>query len=104
MSHVSAGGVAACRGLKQGTDMSAQQTSARPAKSRKARTKGESEIVRMAAAEAASRAAERREMIETAAYFRAQRRGFEPGHELEDWFAAETEITHAQQLETAWQP
>jgi hypothetical protein len=58
------------------------------------------EIARMAAAEAASRAAERREMIATAAYFRAQQRGFEPGHDLEDWFAAETEITHAQQLDT----
>ena len=25
------------------------------------------------------------------AYFRAQQRGFEPGHELEDWLAAEEE-------------
>jgi hypothetical protein len=58
------------------------------------------EIVRMAAVEATSRAAERCQMIATAAYFRAQQRGFEPGHELEDWFAAETEIIHAQQLET----
>ena len=31
-------------------------------------------------------------MIAEAAYFRAQRRGFEPGHELEDWIAAEGEI------------
>lgn len=56
------------------------------------------EIVRMAKSEAASRAAERRDMIATAAYFRAQQRGFEPGHELEDWLAAETEVAHAQQL------
>ena len=34
----------------------------------------------------------RRELIAQAAYFRAQRRGFEPGHELEDWLAAETEV------------
>ena len=27
-----------------------------------------------------------------AAYFLAKRRGFEPGHELEDWLAAESEI------------
>lgn len=53
------------------------------------------EIVRMAMAEAANRAAERRDMIATAAYFRAQRRGFEPGHELDDWLAAETEVVHA---------
>lgn len=56
------------------------------------------EIVRMATAESRSRAAERRDMIATAAYFRAQKRGFEPGHELDDWLAAETEVAHAQQL------
>lgn len=27
-----------------------------------------------------------------AAYFRAERRGFVPGHEAEDWLAAEAEI------------
>ena len=30
--------------------------------------------------------------IAEAAYFRAERRGFAPGHELEDWLAAEIEI------------
>lgn len=35
---------------------------------------------------------ERRRWVETAAYFRAQRRGFEPGHESEDWHEAELEI------------
>ena len=30
--------------------------------------------------------------IAEAAYFRAERRGFAPGHELEDWLAAEREI------------
>lgn len=34
-------------------------------------------------------------MIATAAYFRAQRRNFETGHELEDWLAAESEIDAA---------
>ena len=34
----------------------------------------------------------RYELIETAAYFRAAQRGFEPGHELEDWLAAEAEV------------
>jgi hypothetical protein len=34
-------------------------------------------------------------MIATAAYFHAERRGFEPGHELEDWLAAEQQVrTH----------
>ncbi len=27
-----------------------------------------------------------------AAFFRAERRGFAPGHEFEDWLAAEAEI------------
>jgi hypothetical protein len=37
-------------------------------------------------------AAQREALIATAAYFRAQKRGFEPGHELDDWLAAEVEI------------
>ena len=36
-------------------------------------------------------AAEREEMIRTAAYYRAERRGFAPGYEWEDWLAAEAE-------------
>ena len=34
----------------------------------------------------------RRAMIAEAAYYRAEQRGFEPGRELEDWFAAESDI------------
>lgn len=37
-------------------------------------------------------AVDRDGMIRTAAYFRAQRRNFAPGHEFEDWLAAEAEI------------
>ena len=37
-------------------------------------------------------AAERRAMVAEAAYFRAERHGFTPGHELEDWVAAEQEV------------
>jgi hypothetical protein len=37
-------------------------------------------------------AAERRSMIETAAYLRAEQRHFEPGHDAEDWLAAEAEV------------
>ena len=36
--------------------------------------------------------ADRLRMIELAAFFRAERRGFVPGFEAEDWFAAEAEI------------
>jgi hypothetical protein len=37
----------------------------------------------------------RHELIAQAAYFRAQHRGFEPGHEHEDWYAAEAEVDAA---------
>ena len=37
----------------------------------------------------------RRMRVEFAAYLRAEQRGFVPGHELEDWLAAEAEIDHA---------
>jgi hypothetical protein len=33
-----------------------------------------------------------RALISDAAYLRAQARNFEPGHELDDWYAAEAEI------------
>ena len=35
---------------------------------------------------------DRRASIATAAYRIAERRGFAPGHELEDWLAAENEV------------
>lgn len=34
--------------------------------------------------------------VALAAYFIAERRGFEPGHELDDWLAAEAEISQSQ--------
>lgn len=79
--------------------MSAEPSIARAPKASRGKRKREpdrAEIVRMAAVEATSRAEDRREMIATAAYFRAERRGFEPGHELEDWYAAEHDIAEAQ--------
>ena len=35
---------------------------------------------------------DRRTLIEKAAFLKAQHRGFAPGHELEDWLAAENEV------------
>ena len=40
----------------------------------------------------------RRSMIAQAAYYRAERRGFEPGHEAEDWLAAESDVDAALML------
>jgi hypothetical protein len=34
----------------------------------------------------------REQLIGEAAYHRAEARGFEPGHELEDWLVAEAEV------------
>jgi len=38
---------------------------------------------------------ERHRQIAELAYYKAQQRGFEPGHELEDWLAAEAEVDKA---------
>ena len=32
------------------------------------------------------------QLIAETAYYRAQQRGFAPGHELDDWIAAEAEV------------
>lgn len=45
-----------------------------------------------AVATAAAGDADRQSMVAMAAYFRAQKRGFAPGYEMEDWVAAEAEI------------
>jgi hypothetical protein len=39
-----------------------------------------------------ARAKPRAALVAEIAYFRAQTRGFEPGHEEEDWLAAEAEV------------
>lgn len=35
---------------------------------------------------------ELRKLVSEAAYYRAKRRGFKPGHEVEDWVQAEAEV------------
>lgn len=35
---------------------------------------------------------QRQSLIASAAYFRAEKRGFRAGHDLEDWLAAEAEV------------
>ena len=35
---------------------------------------------------------QREALIAKAAFFRAEKRGFAPGHEVEDWLAAEAEV------------
>jgi hypothetical protein len=47
---------------------------------------------RETAAEPGLTAEQREAMIAEAAYFRAEKRGFAQGHEVEDWLTAEQEI------------
>ena len=44
-------------------------------------------------ARAETSADEVRKLISEAAYYRAKQRGFQPGHELDDWIQAEAEVT-----------
>jgi hypothetical protein len=68
---------------------SPQSTEARP-------QAGSSKSTRAVRAKPAARAPvsvdDRRAMIAEAAYLRAERRGFAPGQENEDWLAAEQEV------------
>ncbi len=61
---------------------------AQPRKPRAAPKNGRSPESAAPATPAKSREA----VIAELAYFRALRRGFEPGHEAEDWFEAEAEF------------
>jgi len=39
--------------------------------------------------------ADRQQMIATAAYYRAEKRGFDNGDEMQDWLEAEAELDYA---------
>jgi hypothetical protein len=45
---------------------------------------------------------ERKRRICEAAYFKAERRGFAPGHALEDWLQAEQEVDTASRALPQW--
>lgn len=61
--------------------------------SRSARRKPASDAASMARAEADATGGEQRHArVALAAYYLAEKRGFAPGHELDDWLAAEKEI------------
>ena len=48
--------------------------------------------------------AEREGRVRLAAFFRAERRGFAPGYEVEDWLAAEAEVGGLEQSGPAAKP
>ena len=49
-------------------------------------------VEQRAKAQITARAAAREAAIAREAYYRAERRGFAPGYELDDWLAAEAEV------------
>jgi hypothetical protein len=67
-----------------------------PAKAPKTRTKARSTEPQASPFEPRARAQvsadEVRKLIAEAAYYRAKKRGFTPGHEVEDWVQAEAEV------------
>ena len=75
----------------------AQATPVRPEPAKTAAPKRKAVVRKKAAAPGAKPAVQisedaRRGMIAEAAYLRAERRGFMPGNETEDWLAAEAEV------------
>ncbi|HKQ12696.1 MAG TPA: DUF2934 domain-containing protein [Steroidobacteraceae bacterium] len=83
------------------TQKPAQQARRRPAETLGngaiAAPQGDPDVAQLAAAEVEARIADHEVRVALAAYFIAEKRGFEPGHELEDWFAAEAQIAAAEQ-------
>ena len=66
---------------------------ARSSRARKTRTAKATRDPPPASAELTSiTASDRQSMIATAAYYRAEKRHFAPGGELDDWIAAEAEV------------
>jgi hypothetical protein len=55
------------------------------------------DVRQLVAAEAKERTADHQARVAVAAYFIAEQRGFEPGHELDDWLAAEAAVARAEQ-------
>ena len=76
--------------------MATRRTDEIPATAETRARSAQPKATRAAQAKPPSRAAvsadDRRAMIAEAAYLRAERRGFAPGHETEDWLAAEVEV------------
>jgi DUF2934 family protein len=68
---------------ERATPPGADEPSPKPARARNARTQSP---------EATVPEEEVKAMIEREAYLRSEKRGFEPGHEEEDWLAAEAQI------------
>jgi hypothetical protein len=80
--------------MSEGRSPSLNSAPARRTRVRKTRATKSIPETSMAAAQPSTSitASDRQAMIATAAYYRAEKRQFAPGGELEDWIAAESEI------------
>lgn len=76
---------------KQKSSQSSKHTRRKPSATRNGAASTESDQLPPSAASVAQAARQR--MVAEAAYYRAQNRGFVPGRELDDWLAAEAEIS-----------
>ena len=79
-------------GTATGESTSSRESSAAPARTGRKRTAGSAPQSASVQETVSVSADLRRGMIAEAAYLRAERRGFAPGHEEEDWLAAEKEV------------
>ena len=70
----------------------AEPTRAAASRTRSAQPKATRNVPGKPPQRAAVSADDRRAMIAEAAYLRAEHRSFAPGHETEDWLAAEIEV------------
>jgi hypothetical protein len=68
------------------------------------RLERDEDVRELVAAEAKKRTADHQTRIARTAYFIAEKRGFEPGHELDDWLAAEAAVARAEQQSRAAKP
>jgi len=64
---------------------------------KKAERRAHKPSAEVAATDAEARTVDRQVKVALAAYFIAEKRGFQSGHELDDWFAAEAEIAQAEE-------
>jgi len=62
-----------------------------------AKLERDKDVRQLVVAEANDRMADHQARIALTAYFIAEKRGFEPGHELDDWLAAEAAVARAEQ-------
>ena len=84
--------VAAKPAVKKAPTAKIETAEAKPAKPAKPAVAKKTETPSVQTSKAAISLEHRYQMIETAAYFKAQQRGFEAGYHVQDWIAAEKEI------------